>query len=415
MGGKVKRLKVLISAYACEPAKGSEPGVGWNVAREMARHHEVWVLTRANNCPSIEAELSQNPVPGLHFSYYDLPKWATWWKSGGRGVQVYYYLWQLGAYLLARKLHRKIGFDLAHHVTFVKYWAPSFLSQLPIPFIWGPVGGGESAPKVFWGDFSRRGRRYERLRDIARWLGEHDPLVRLTARKSSIVLATTPETEARVRALGAPSISIRGESGLQSDELCLLSPTSPSETNVARFVSIGRLLHWKGYHLGITAFAQAQLPRAQYWLIGDGPERRDLEVLAAQLGVSSQVVFCGQLHREATLEILSESMALIHPSLHDSGGWVCLEAMAASKPVICLKLGGPAVQVTPETGFVIPAKSPSQAIREMSEAIRRLAEDEALRTALGRSGQRRIREEFTWDKKVNVLKDYYASAIRGKA
>ena len=63
----VKRLKVLMSAYACEPGKGSEPGVGWTVAREMARHHDIWVITRANNRPVIEAELARNPQPGLHF------------------------------------------------------------------------------------------------------------------------------------------------------------------------------------------------------------------------------------------------------------------------------------------------------------------------------------------------------------
>ena len=39
-------MKVLISAYSCEPGRGSERGVGWNVAREVARRHEVWVLTR---------------------------------------------------------------------------------------------------------------------------------------------------------------------------------------------------------------------------------------------------------------------------------------------------------------------------------------------------------------------------------
>ena len=167
----MKRLKVLISAYACEPGKGSEPGVGWNVAREMAKHHDIWVLTRANNRPAIEAELAENPVPGLHFAYYDLPRWAKWWKRGGRGVQLYYYLWQLGAYRVARRLHREVGFDLAHHVTFVKYWAPSLVSRLPVPFVWGPVGGGESAPKAFWDDFGPEGRRYERLRELARWLG----------------------------------------------------------------------------------------------------------------------------------------------------------------------------------------------------------------------------------------------------
>jgi hypothetical protein len=76
---------VLLSAYACEPGKGSEPGIGWNLARHLAEHHEVWVLTRTNNRPAIEAELARNPVPGLHFVYHDLPPWARFWKRGQRG------------------------------------------------------------------------------------------------------------------------------------------------------------------------------------------------------------------------------------------------------------------------------------------------------------------------------------------
>ena len=51
-------MNVLISAYSCEPGEGSERGVGWNVAREVARHHKVWVFTRPDESQSaIEAEL----------------------------------------------------------------------------------------------------------------------------------------------------------------------------------------------------------------------------------------------------------------------------------------------------------------------------------------------------------------------
>ena len=186
--------KVLISAYACRPNMGSEPGVGWNIARQLVNYCELWVLTRADNRPAIEAELTQNPVPGLHFIYCDLPAWARWWNHNLKGVQLHYYLWQIIAYFAARKLNKEVGFDIAHHVTYVKYWSPSFLSLLPIPFIWGSVGGGESAPKSFWGDFSFRGKLYETVRDGARWLGEHDPFVRMTARRSTLVRATTEDT-----------------------------------------------------------------------------------------------------------------------------------------------------------------------------------------------------------------------------
>lgn len=436
----MKRLKVLMSAYACEPGKGSEPGVGWNVAREMAKHHDVWVLTRANNRPAIEAELAREPVPGLRFAYYDLPRWARWWKRGGRGVQLYYYLWQLGAYCVARRLHREVGFDLAHHVTFVKYWVPSFVSLLPVPFVWGPVGGGESAPKAFWQDFSPQGQRYERLREWARWLGEHDPFVRFTARRSRVALATTEDTAARLRSLGIEEAQVLSQVGVGPQEFariaraaqggktrgfdgCALSTHEIEELGrmasqssaTLRLISMGRLLHWKGYHLSIRAFAEAALHDTEYWILGSGSERAHLEALAKSLGVAANVRFLGNVQRPQALEALAGSIALLHPSLHDSGGWVCLEAMAAGKPVICLDLGGPAVQVTPETGFKVAAQNPEQAVRDMAEAMRRLAEDEGLRQRMGEAGRRRVCQEFSWERKGEILGCYYEEAMRGKA
>lgn len=141
-------MKILMSAYSCEPGRGSEPGVGWNVVREVAKHHEVWVLTRPDESKAvIEAELARNPVPNLHFVYFTLPFWKDSLRLGQSGaMQIHYYLWQIQAYFVAQRLHREIGFDVVHHVTFVKYSTPCFLSLLPVPLVWGPVGGGESAP-----------------------------------------------------------------------------------------------------------------------------------------------------------------------------------------------------------------------------------------------------------------------------
>src|SRR4051794_24932455 len=111
-------MKVLVNAYACEPDKGSEPGAGWAWVRAIAKQHEVWLLTRANNQASIEAALTSEPTLRIHARYLDLPSWARKWKRGQRGVHVYYLLWQSLARREARALQRAIGFDLAHHVTF---------------------------------------------------------------------------------------------------------------------------------------------------------------------------------------------------------------------------------------------------------------------------------------------------------
>jgi len=108
----MKCLKLLISAYSCRPGMGSEPGVGWNVVKQLAQHNQVWVLTRNDNRPLIETELSQNPIAELQFIYYNLPWWFRWLKSG---QQLHYYLWQIGIYFLAKQFHAQIQFDVAHH------------------------------------------------------------------------------------------------------------------------------------------------------------------------------------------------------------------------------------------------------------------------------------------------------------
>ncbi len=170
---------------------------------------------------------------------------------------------------------------------------------------------------------------------------------------------------------------------------------------------MARLLHWKGLHLSLRAFAQAKLTDAAYWIVGDGAERERLEALADEFGIASQLTFFGRLSRDDTLQKLGASHVLVHPSLHDSGGWVCLEAMAAGRPVICLDLGGPAVQVTAATGFVIPACNPEQAVMGIANAMQRLAADTTLRGHMGKAGQQRVREQFAWEVKGRLLAQCY--------
>ncbi|AFY36223.1 glycosyltransferase family 4 protein [Calothrix sp. PCC 7507] len=406
-------MKILLSAYSCEPGRGSEPGVGWNFAREIARHHEVWVLTRTEESQkAIEAELARNPVPNLHFVYFTTPIFGNFWKLGQSGaMQIHYYFWQITAYFVARRLHQEIGFDVVQHVTFVKYSGPSFLSLLPIPFVWGPVGGGESAPKPFWQAFNWKNKVYEILRILVRSIGENDPFTLMTARRSAVVYSTTEDTAVRVKKMGCSHVKILSESGLSQQEIDLLAQVPQPDSSPVRFISMARLLHWKGIHLGLQAFAQAKLPDAEYWIVGDGAEFQRLQNLAASLGIAKEVKFWGRLPRQQTLERLGECHVLVHPSLHDSGGWVCLEAMAAGRPVICLDLGGPAQQVTAETGFKILANNVEQTIADMAAAMVKIAGDAELRVTMGEAGQRLIRQNYTWEAKGQLLSELYAQIV----
>jgi len=405
----MKKLKILLSCFACRPHCGSEPGVGWNIAWHLAEHNEVWVLTSANNRPDIEAELIRNPLPRLYFVYHDLPAWARFWKWEGKGaIHLYYYLWQIMAIPIVRQLHCDIMFDLVQHVTYVKYWAPSALAFLKeVPFIWGPVGGGESAPLRLWASFGLRGILHEILRSLAQRLAELDPLVRCTAQQATLALASTAETASRLKRIGAREVKIFGQLGLPEEELTLLGtlPNPPQKPIV--FLSIGHLIHWKGFHLGVMGFAQSGLSNAEYWVVGGGPERRRLESLAIGLDVAERVRFFGQLPRPEVLKLMGLCHVLIHPSLHDSGGLVCMEAMASGRPVICLDIGGPAVQVTDESGFKITARQQDQTVAELAQAMQRLEATPNLWQQMGNHARQRVQQNFCWRNRVMIMSKLY--------
>jgi glycosyltransferase involved in cell wall biosynthesis len=410
----VKRLKILVSAYACRPGEGSEPGVGWNVVRELVEYHDVWVLTRVDNRTSIELELNRHPLPGLHFVYCEPPAIIQKLNYNQRLVHLHYYIWQIAAYLIARNLEREIDFSIVHHVTYVRYSSPSFLVLLPIPFIWGTVGGGESAPKAFWADFSWRAKVYESIRSLAHRIGELDPFTRLTAQRSVLVRATTVETADRLRQMGAKEIEIFPESGLSEMEINQLAQFPLLDRPNIRLISMARLLHWKGLHLGIRAFAQANISNSEYWILGDGVERQPLQDLAQRLEVSDRVKFWGRLPRHDTLQKLAESDVLLHPSLHDSGGWVCIEAMAAGRPPICLDLGGPATQVTAATGLKISATTPEEAVDGLAAAISQLAQDRSLLHKMSQAGRERVKEMYSWKVKGQLLAHLYEKLARSE-
>jgi glycosyltransferase involved in cell wall biosynthesis len=325
-------------------------------------------------------------------------------------VRFYYYMWQLGAYFVTRRLHRKVNFDIAHHVTFVKYSSPTFLAFLPIPFLWGPVGGGESSPAAFRKRLGIRERALEVLRDLSHRVGESDPLVRMAARRAVLALATTDDTAKRLAIMGCKNVRVMSAVGLSAPELALLGRIPCHEGRPFRIVTVGRVLYWKGCELALRAFAEfkKKFPDSEYWIIGEGADRTRLERLSHSLSLGKNVVFLGQLSRGEVFDKMARCDVMLFPSLHDSGGWVCLEAMAARRPVVCLDLGGPGLQVAPEVGIKIPALTPAQAVEDIADALWELATSSAKRLQLGERGRLRVQRSFHWDMKGEEIAALYS-------
>lgn len=404
-------MRVLISAYACEPGTGSEPGVGWHWARQVSRFHEVWIITWTRNRDAIEKSLATKPLPNVHWVYFDLPRWARLYRKGQRSLHAHYYVWQLGVYFVARQLHRNVSFDLVHHVTLGSFWFPSFLALLPVPFVWGPVGAGLPAPRVFWKEFSLRGRVNEWLRAVALSFVRFDPVRARTEDRACAILAVSPATARQVSLRNQHKISLFTQVGLDASEFDTFDNSRFSGSGSFTLLSVGRLLHWKGFALAIKAFAilHKVFPNSQYWILGDGPEKPKLVELSVSLGLSGCAHFVSTLSRRDYLACLRSSDALVYPGLHEPGAFVIVEAMAAGKPIVCLDLGEPALEVADSAGIKVPAISPEQVVSDLAAAMTRLARDPDLRIRLGTAGRQRVREQFDWDKKGLLIAKLYES------
>jgi glycosyltransferase involved in cell wall biosynthesis len=344
-------MRVLVSAYACEPNQGSEQEVGWQRALHMlALADEVWVITRANNQQAIEAD-SLSHTSGLHFIYYDLPWWALKLKKQAWFLPIYFIFWQYGAYRLVRRHHREKSFDCVYHVTFASLKFASFMGRLGIPFVIGPVAGGERTPFRLRRSMPFVDKVTELLRDLEFLLQRYSPVIRPALAAAEKIFVTTPDSVRIIPPKWRGKTAVHLAIATRGNALQNVQRQAVSQ----RFVFAGRLLYWKGAHLAIRALAQARvtMPEATLTLIGGGPAEKWLREVAKKSGVASAVEFIGYLSHKQLLDSLQKYTSLVFPSLHDSGGFAVLEALSIGLPVVCLDLGGPGIMVNRLCGIVV--------------------------------------------------------------
>jgi glycosyltransferase involved in cell wall biosynthesis len=356
-------VRVLVSAYACAPGEGSEPGVGWAWTRAAAERHEVWLLTRTNCAAAIEHAMAAEPElqDRLHPVYLDLPAWLRRYKRGQRDIYWYYPLWQLAAWRAARRLHRRVGFEVAHHLTFGSDSMPAGVGWLRgVPLVWGPVGGSTTTPWRLWRWLGWRGCLDEARREIAT-RALRGLFARPLARRAEVVVAQNRDVAHAFR--NARRLMV--EPHVAVERAAVSHSHTPGVERRAVFVA--RLIPWKGARLAVACLAR---PEAISWRLdvyGTGADAENVRRLAERLGLGGRVAFMGQRPRTEVLAALDGADALLFPSMHDSAPWAVAEALSRGCPVVCLDRGGPSVLVGPGEGVKVPAEG--DVVGELARAL----------------------------------------------
>ncbi|MGO8894217.1 MAG: glycosyltransferase [Streptosporangiaceae bacterium] len=253
-------------------------------------------------------------------------------------------LWAYDAYgrwqdAAAREVEAQArDYDVAHHVTYGGLHLGSMLWRLPIPLLYGPVGGGQTAPASYWRHFGR-----EWPAEVLR-TASAGPLLKLnrrcqqTIKNSAVTLVNNSATAAACRRLGGTDIRYMLADGL-SCEWIADARLQPAGIPVVLWV--GTLLPRKAPTLAVQAFAELRraMP-ARLVIAGDGPLRTRVRATIERLGLTDDVQMLGKLPREDIRSLYDSASVLLFTSLRESFGAPFIEALGRGLPAVALDLAG---------------------------------------------------------------------------
>lgn len=310
---------------------------------------------------------------------------------------------------LIAEIIKSRSIDVIHQPIPVSPNAPSSIFGFGIPVVIGPMNGGMSYPEG-WEILERRIERWTLAasRAIAPILNRIVP----GKAKASILLVANERTR-KALPLQHRDVRLLVENGVDYETFRPADIACQSPAGTIRLVYIGRLVPWKAVNVTLEAVALALSRNVDVTLdvLGDGPERANLEQLAAQLGIYEAIRFHGFRPQAECAEVLRASDALVLNSVYECGGAVVLEAMAIGLPVIATNWGGPVDYVDHSTGILIDPVPRGTFAPRLADAIMRLASDPSVRQELGQAGSARAFQCFNWEEKGKQMVDIYRAAM----
>ena len=400
----MQKIKIFVSAYACEPGLGSEIGVGWHWVLEMSKHFELWVLTRESNRSTIEPWIAAHPeFSGIHFLYFDLPKWARFWKKGMRGVRTYYNIWQACTNRIVKRTMRENDIKIFHHLTYGNVlWKVSSYGKKQF-FVWGPVGGLETIPAEYSSHYARKSRLIEWIRRMAVKALPINFGFKKRCRRANLILCKTEITRDLI------PVKHRERAVLFTDVAVEKQPAATSTNGTSgkkvEFITVGRLDAWRGFDLVIESFARVAKENRNLHLtiVGKGADKQRLCGIVEQLGVQEQVTFTGKVSMDEYYNLLAASDVVVNASLKEGAVTVSFDSMAMGKPLICLDTTGYTRYFSNEYAVVIPRTGREEVVANLAAAMERMTNADE-RKSIGEKAKN-AGAQFSWEARGEEFKE----------
>lgn len=364
-------MRILFVNYEYPPLGGGGGIVNAWLAEELAKRHEVAVLTsRAFELAACET--AGNVEIFRSRTLFRRRRAAANMPSMGAFV--------LSGILRGRRLIRERQFDVINtHFAVPTGPVGMWLSRISgIPNVLSVHGGDLYDPSKWTSP-----HRHAVLRSIVRRVANAADAVVGQSRNTNDNLARyyAPDLEPELIPLGIPRppdpVQGRQALGLKPEELVL--------------VTVGRLVSRKRVDQLVRMVSDLRDPRLRLVVIGSGPDRPSLEKRAAALGVAAQITFAGFVTDQQKVDLLAAADLYVSTSQHEGFGLVFLEAMAQGLPIVCYDNGG-------QTDYLVDGVN--GAVRSLNDtdgftaAVAALVADQPLRKSISARNRADVEQFF---------------------
>ncbi|MBR5886804.1 MAG: glycosyltransferase family 4 protein [Akkermansia sp.] len=409
-----RKLKVLLCCYACDPGYGSEPGMGWNFAYHISRHHDVHVLVESKFKEKIMSYVQQRPEIERSITFHFLPKFRhrTLRKIWPPSYYWFYRAWHKRAYNYAKELDNKENFDLVHQITISGYREPGMLWKLGKPFIWGPLGGFTDTPWCLLSSLGWKGALHFAIRNVANQLQKRfGKACRAAAAHSATILTSTTKAVREIREYWNKDAVLMNEVGLETHHT-QYSPQPHEKGTALRICWAGEHIPRKALDLLLHALPLCK-ERVELHVLSKGPRMEAWKKLTHKLKLDDVVTFHGFIPREDAFRIMGTSHVFCITSVREDTSTVVFEAFRYGLPIIAMDHCGFSTVIDESCGIKIPINSRQQVIEDYARHIDYIATHEEERQALSKGALERC-QHFTWDAKMNTINKIYEKALSHK-
>lgn len=365
-------MKILFCNYEYPPLGGGGGVVMAALARQLARHHEVTVLTsRAADLPTdgLDDNVRVVRVPVFfrkQLAVANFPSMLAYLPTG-----------------FARAL--SLGKDRAFDVINTHFVVPTGPLGHALARCWRipnvlSVHGGDLFDPSKRSSPHRHGFLRAPVRSLLRTADAVVGQSKDTVRHVSEIYGVQRPVELIPLGIDRPPVvqgATRAQFGLPDDAFVM--------------ITIGRLVARKATTQLIDLLARMRSTRAHLMIVGDGPDAASIRRMAAEHGVQSQVHLLGQISDEQKYAALAVAEVFVSASQHEGFGLVFLEAMAFGLPVVCYDRGGQTdFLVSNVTGHVVPLNN----LAALTQAVTALAADPQARLRIGQHNRALVENYF---------------------